>query len=74
MEFVWRTGIEEHRRRGLLIDLDKSLAEVREILELSNDHMFLINSKEVQLRHERRTSIDQVMEHDANGENIVNIS
>ena len=62
VEFVWRTGIEEHRRRSLLIDIDKSLTEVREILELSNDHMFLFNSKEVQLKIERRTSIEHIME------------
>ena len=58
VEFVWRTGIEEHRRRELMIDLDKSLTEVREILQLSNDHLFLFNSKEVRLRHEKRTLID----------------
>ena len=63
MEFLWRTGMEVHRRKDLLVDLDKNLTEVREILGLSNDHMFLLSgSREVQQRHEGRTSIDQVME------------
>ena len=55
--------MEVHRRKDLLVDLDKNLTEVREILGLSNDHMFLLSgSREVQQRHEGRTSIDQVME------------
>ena len=62
VEFVWRTGVEVHYRKDVLIDLDKNLTEVREILGLSNDHMFLSGSREVQLRHEGRTSIDQVVE------------
>ena len=55
--------MEVHRRKDLLVDLDKNLTEVREILGLSNDHMFLLSgSREVQQRHEGLTSIDQVME------------
>ena len=62
VEFVWRTGMEVHRRRCFKIDFDTSLTEVREILGLSNDYMFLYSSNEVKLRLEGRTSIDHVME------------